>query len=100
MNGLKRRDPDGNKQTDAATHAVWSSVIEPKIDFERSLIVLQVGARLLLSWNSRLLAGHKAFSGRRENEFFGLNSADAYIRLQDRWIYTVVCRRQPLLRLA
>ena len=35
MNGLKRPDPDGNKQTDAATHAVWSSVIEPKIDFRK-----------------------------------------------------------------
>jgi hypothetical protein len=66
MSGLKRDDPDGNKQTDAAT-CLWSSVIEPEIDFERSLIVLQAAA-IAAQFYRRLLAGHKAFSGRRENE--------------------------------
>jgi len=43
MSGLKRGDPDGNKQIDAVT-CLWNSVIEPEIDFRRSLIVLQAAA--------------------------------------------------------
>jgi hypothetical protein len=42
MSGLKRGDPMAISKL--LPHAVWSSVIEPEIDFERSLIVLQAAA--------------------------------------------------------
>jgi len=70
MSGLKRGDPDGNKQIDAVT-CLWNSVIEPEIDFERSLIVLQAARGCCSVATVACSPGHKAFSGRRENEGFG-----------------------------
>jgi hypothetical protein len=68
--GLKRGDPIAISKL-MLPHAVWSSVIEPEIDFERSLIVLQAARGCCSVATVACSPGHKAFSGRRENEGFG-----------------------------
>ena len=88
----KRGGPDGNKQIAAVT-CLWSSVIEPEIDFGRALIVLQataVAAQLQPSLArpvTRRLVGEKMR--------FRLKFGRCLIRLQDRWIYTGVCDGSP-----